>query len=157
MLTHFRRIKVFNECKKELDEIKKKKHSDLLQGINSARRTLRIMLGIYWREFFKKRRRMHTGKTEAEDLKQSESEAKEAVLNRLFNMSNYVDKIEELINLNPITRTKLQEEAVDAINMPTKDSSDETTYSAIRLVILHKLKEATQEIAHLNEQKMAKL
>ena len=116
MLTHFRRIVIFNECKKELDQIKSKKHSKLLSGHHLARRTLRVMLGEYWKEFFRKRRRMHTGQTDAEDLKQSEAEAKEAVLNRLSNMTSYVDQIEELINLNPITRTKLQEEAVNTIN-----------------------------------------
>ena len=74
------------------------------------------MLGVYWREFFKKRKRLHTGQTDAEDLKQSEAEAKEAVLNRLSNMTSYVGQVEELINLNPITRTKLQEEAVNVIH-----------------------------------------
>ena len=91
MVTHFRRLKVFNHCKLELDEIKKKKRDNFLCGEGLARKTLMVMLGIYWREFFKKKRRERTGKTEQEDLKQSEAEAKEAVLNRLSNMSSYVE------------------------------------------------------------------
>ena len=77
-----------------------------------------MMLGCYWREFFKKRRRKAIGATPAEDLKQSELEAREAVINRLSNMGSYVEQIEDLINLNPITRTKLQEEAVVDIGLP---------------------------------------
>ena len=30
MITHFRRLKVFNDCQSELSKIKKKKHADLL-------------------------------------------------------------------------------------------------------------------------------
>lgn len=69
------------------------------------------MLGVYWKHFFKKRRRKETGTTKAEDLKQSEEEAREAVLNRVVNMSTYVENVEELINLNPISRRKLTDEA----------------------------------------------
>ena len=39
MLTHYRRLKVFNGCKLELDKIKSKKHTGLLGGIKLARRS----------------------------------------------------------------------------------------------------------------------
>ena len=53
-------------------------------------------------------------------------------------MSTYVDELEDLINLNPITRRKLVEEATQNISMVDK-STDEATQTAFREVILRKL------------------
>ena len=69
MVTHFRRVKIFNETKKELDKMKVKVKEEILSGEKIARRTLRIMLGTYWRDFFRKLRNKHTGQTMKEDLK----------------------------------------------------------------------------------------
>ena len=109
-MTQQRRLKVFNTCKAELDLIKAKRSRSLLQGGKIARMTLRIMLGVYWRDFFRKLKRRRTNQTFAEDLKQSEAEAREAVLTRLVGMTQYVDSLEELIGLNPICRVKLVDE-----------------------------------------------
>ena len=72
-----------------------------------------MMLGLYWVEFFKKRRRLHTGTTAEDDLKQSEDQAKEAVIRRLSRMTTYVGQIEDLIKMNPIARNKLTTEACE--------------------------------------------
>jgi len=148
MVTHFRRVKIFNETKKELDKLKDKQVEELMSGECIARRTLRIMLGTYWRDFFRKLRNKHTGQTMKEDLKQSEEEARQAVLKRLNNMMTYVGDIEDLIRLNPISRRKLCDEAVTSFAAtPGSDQADEiTTLSIMKQVIITKLEEANSEI-----------
>ena len=114
------------------------------------------MLGVYWKEFFKKERRKHTGTTKEEDLKQSEETAREAVLRRLERMSSYVDQVEGLINHNPISRRKLIDEAfMDASMVPTE--TEAANQDVIRTVILRKLKEATDEINDQADRRTARL
>ena len=54
-------------------------------------------------------------------------------------MTNYVGQIEDLIRMNPISRNKLTNEAVEMINKPAVDNTDHTTYSTMRIVIMTKL------------------
>ena len=61
-------------------------------------------------------------------------------------MSTYVDNIEALIKMNPITKKKLLDEAISEIRQPVNDDSDDTKYSMMRIVIMQKLEEAQQEL-----------
>lgn len=72
LISHYRRIKVFTACSKELDEIRSKKVDEMSNSFYNARATLRRMLAIYWRQKFSRLRRQRNAPVKEEEFKMSE-------------------------------------------------------------------------------------